>query len=60
MLTRAQVNGSFFTEAGMALAIDAALERMEVQTAPAQTLPPPPGIVPPALGPAKSAALARQ
>jgi hypothetical protein len=30
VLTRAQVNGSFFTEAGLALGIEAALERIDV------------------------------
>ena len=59
-MASAQVNGSFFTEAGIALALDAALERMEVQTAPAQTGALRPDIVATALGPAKSAALARQ
>ena len=60
VMASAQVNGSFFTEAGIALALDAALERMEVQTAPAQTGALRPDIVATALGPAKSAALARQ
>ena len=39
VLARAQVNGSFFTKAGMDLAVDRALERMEVMTAASIVLP---------------------
>ena len=36
VLRRAQVNGSFFTDEGMALAVEGALERLSVPTMPAQ------------------------
>jgi capsular polysaccharide export protein len=39
VLARAQVNGSFFTRAGIALGVDGALERMEVFTAASIVLP---------------------
>jgi capsular polysaccharide export protein len=39
VLARAQVNGSFFTRAGMELAVDGALERMEVMTVASIVLP---------------------
>jgi capsular polysaccharide export protein len=39
VLARAQVNGSFFTKAGMDLAVDRALERMDVMAAASSVLP---------------------
>jgi len=38
VLTQAQVNGSFFTEAGISLAVSAALERIDVPLAQPQTV----------------------
>ena len=61
VLARAQVNGSFFTENGITLAVEAALDRIDVPTVqpqPSYVLRP--GRFPPALAPAESPALIRR
>jgi capsular polysaccharide export protein len=56
VLRRAQLNGSFFTEAGIALAVEAAVERLGVATLPAAAAAPlRPGK--PELAPAKAPVL---
>jgi capsular polysaccharide export protein len=61
VVTQAQMNGSFFTEAGIALGIEGALERIGVPAVEPQAVAlHRPGHVGPALAPVRSAALARR
>jgi len=60
VLTRAQVNGAFFTEAGLTLAIDGALDRMDVESVQPQPVLHPRPVSLTHLAPVKSAVLVRR